>query len=370
MKLGLFMMPLHPSHRLMHEIIEENADKIIHADQIGFDEAWVGEHFSATTEPLSAPMMFMASLLRQTKNIVFGTGVVSLPNHHPAIVAAEAAQFDHLSRGRFIFGIGPSGLASDHELFGNTDMTVRNERMAESIETILKIWGQDPPYDIKGKHWHVKITDAIVPELGVGYMPKPYQKPHPPIAMSAMSPHSSSVKTAALRGWGPISANFCPEYVVASHWGKYVEGCREAGREPTGQDWRVARNILVAESDQQALDWAMDPKGSNHYYFRYLWEVLKRANYTVVMKSDPAMPDEAVTVEGLIESMMIYGSSRTVTEKLLAFRERVGPFSTLLMASMDGSGANRHREWETMRRLATEVLPRVREATRRAPAMA
>jgi len=365
MKIGLFQMPLHPPHRPLHETIEEDGEKIIYADQLGFDEAWVGEHFSATTEPLSSPMMFMASLLRQTRNIVFGTGVVSLPNHHPAIVAAEAAQFDHLSRGRFIFGIGPSGLASDHELFGNTDPAIRGERLMESIDTILKIWSQDPPYDIKGKHWHVKITETIVPELGVGYLPKPYQLPHPPIAMSAMSPFSSSVKTAVIRGWSPISANFCPEYIVASHWTKYVEGCREAGRAATGDDWRVARNVIVAESDQQALDWAMDPNGSNYYYFKYLWEVLKRANYTSVMKPDPQTPDEAITTESLIASMVIFGSSKTVSEKLSEFRDRVGPFGTLLMASMDGSDGNRHREWESMRRLANEVRPKLRVAAPR-----
>lgn len=366
MRLGLLQMPLHPPHRPLYEVIEENYDKVIHADRLGFHEAWVGEHFSATTEPLSSPMMFMASLLKQTKSIVFGTGVVALPNHHPAIVAAEAAQFDHLSRGRFILGIGPSGLASDHELFGNTDPVIRGERMMESIDTILKIWTQDPPYDIPGKHWHVKITEAIVPELGVGYMPKTYQKPHPPIAMSAMSPFSSSVKTAAERGWSAISANFCPEYIVASHWVKFVQGCREAGREPDGKDWRVARNIIVGESDQQALDWVMDPKGSNYYYFDYMWQVLKRANYTAVLKADPNMPDEDVTVEGMIDNMVVYGSSETVAEKILAMRQRVGPFGTLIMASMDGEGANREREWETMRRLATEVVPSIRTETSRA----
>lgn len=362
MRLGLFQMPLHPPHRAMHETIEEDADKIVHADKLGFHEVWVGEHFSATTEPLSSPLMFMASLLHRTRNIKFGTGVVSLPNHHPAIVAAEVAQFDHLSRGRLLFGIGPSGLASDHELFGNTDPTVRNERLMESIDTILKIWSQDPPYDIKGKHWHIKLTEAIVPELGVGYLPKTYQKPHPPVAMSAMSPHSSSVRTAAARGWSPISANFCPEYIIATHWKKYVEGCNDAGRKPTGEDWRVARNIIVAESDEQALDWAMDPKGSNFYYFKYLWEVLKRADYTAVMKSDPKASDDSITVEDLIRAMVIFGSSKSVAEQIQTFRERVGPFGTLLMASMDGSGENRHREWETMRRLATEVIPALGKA--------
>ncbi|MGD9536790.1 MAG: LLM class flavin-dependent oxidoreductase [Alphaproteobacteria bacterium] len=361
MRLGLFQMPLHPPVRPMYETIQEDIDKVVHADKLGFDELWVGEHFSATTEPLANGLIFMASILPRTKNITFGTGVIGLPNHHPAIVAAEVAMFDHMSRGRFMFGIGPSGLASDLEMFGNLDPEIRNERLAESIDIILKIWSQDPPYDIKGKHWHVKITEQIMPELGVGYMPKPYQKPHPPIAMSAMSPFSESVKTAASRGWAPLTANFCPEYVVASHWKKYVEGCEIAGREPTGKDWRVARNIIVGESDQQALDWIMDPKGSNFFYLKYLFEVLKRADYTVVMKENPKMADDEVTVEGMIKSMAIYGSSKTVTEKLLAFRERVGPFGTLLMGSMDGTGANREREWETMRRLATEVVPTMKK---------
>jgi len=362
MQLGLFGMPLHPPHRSLRETLAENTDKIIHADQLGFDEAWIGEHMSCTTEPISAPMIFLASLLPQTKNIRLGTGVIALPNHNPAVVAAEVALFDHMCNGRFMLGIGPGGLASDMELFGVLDGAYRNERMMEAIDTILKIWSQDPPYDIPGKHWHVKLTENIIPELGVGYMPKPLQRPHPPISMTAMSPFSDSVKTAAIRGWGAMSANFCPEYIIASHWKKFVEGCQIAGREPDGRQWRVARNIVVAQSDQEALDRVMDPKGSNYYYFDYLWQVLKRANYTAVMKEDPKAGDDSISVEQLIASMVIYGSPKTVTEKLLALRERTGPFGTLLMASMDGEGVNREREWESMRRLAGEVMPAVRKA--------
>ncbi|WP_206996229.1 LLM class flavin-dependent oxidoreductase [Trinickia mobilis] len=360
MKLGLFQMPLHPANRPFHETLKENARKIIYADKLGFDQAWVGEHFSATTEPIAAPMMFMASLLPQTKNIVFGTGVVALPNHNPVIVAAEAAQFDHMSEGRFMFGIGPSGLSSDHELFGNTDGKVRTEKLLESIDIITRIWQQDPPYDIQGKYWQVKITESIVPSLGIGYMPKPYQRPLPPIAMSAMSPYSSTVKTAAERGWMPISANFCPEYIVASHFKKYVKGFEAVGRAPDGKDWLVARNIVIADSEQEALDAVLDPKGSLYYYFDYLWTVMKRANYTVVMKEDPNSQDDSLTTEDLIRSMTIYGSPATVTEKLAAFRERVGPFGGLLMSSPDGSGPELERQLKTMRHLALDVMPKLR----------
>jgi alkanesulfonate monooxygenase SsuD/methylene tetrahydromethanopterin reductase-like flavin-dependent oxidoreductase (luciferase family) len=240
---------------------------------------------------------------------------------------------------------------------------IRNERLMESIDIILRIWAQDPPYDIVGKHWQVRIVDAIVPSLGVGFMAKPYQKPHPPISMSAMSPNSESVATAAKRGWDVVSANFAPESTLASHWRKYLQGCEASRREPDGRRWRVARNIIIGESDQQGLDWAMDPRGSNHYYFSYLWDVLKRANYTVVMKPDPTIADEDFGIADMIESMVVYGSARTVAEKLAAMRSRVGPFGTLLLAAMDGSGVNHERERATMQRLAEEVMPALRQMT-------
>ncbi|MDQ5897695.1 MAG: hypothetical protein QG612_1781 [Pseudomonadota bacterium] len=365
MKLGLFGMPLHPPSRPAAETYAEDADKVIHADELGFDEVWFGEHMSCTTEPIASPLMFMASLIQRTRQIRFGTGVIALPNHHPAVVAAEVAQFDHMSQGRLMFGIGPGGLASDMELFDVLDNAYRTERMMESIDTIIRLWRQDPPYNIEGKHWKIKLSQTVMPELGVGYIPKPYQLPHPPIMMTAMSPFSDSVKTAGLRGWGPMSANFCPEYVIASHWKKYQEGCELARRQPDGDNWRVARNIVIARSDAEARDRVMDPEGSNYYYFEYLWKVLLAVNYTAVMKDDPKQPDAEVTIEQLIDSMVIYGSPETVTEKLLAFRERTGPFGGLLMASMDGAGVNRAREWESMTLLAREVMPRIRAALAR-----
>jgi len=106
----------------------------------------------------------------------------------------------------------------------------------------------------------------------------------------------------------------------------------------------------------------MDLEGSNYYYFD-LWKVLKSVDYTAVMKSDPKAPDDSISVEQLIDSMVVYGSPRTVLDKLVAFRERTGPFGGLLMTMIDGGGINRAREWESMTRLATEVMPKLREAT-------
>lgn len=287
MNLGMFVMPLHPPHRPAWETCEENVEKLVLADSLGFDEAWIGEHFSATSEPIPAPLIFLSNLISQTRRIKLCTGVINLPNHDPAIVAAEVALFDHLSKGRLIFGIGPGGLASDFELFDNEDLRVRGEKMMEAIDTILQIWSQEPPYDIKGKYYNVKIANAIIPELGVGYMGKPYQMPHPPIGLSAASPNSGSVKTAAMKGWLPVSANFIPESSVASHWQKYLEGCDTVGREPDGKDWRVSRNIVVAETDEEAYARAYDPEGFNYYFFRYVYDVLVRSRLAHSIKPIP-----------------------------------------------------------------------------------
>src|SRR5205085_3474730 len=87
-------------------------------DSLGYDELWVGEHFTAATEPYPSPLMFMTSLLPNTRKLRFGVGTVNAPNHHPARIAAEAAQFDQMSEGRFMLGVGTGSLPTDTEVFG------------------------------------------------------------------------------------------------------------------------------------------------------------------------------------------------------------------------------------------------------------
>jgi alkanesulfonate monooxygenase SsuD/methylene tetrahydromethanopterin reductase-like flavin-dependent oxidoreductase (luciferase family) len=356
MHLGLFMMPLHPPERPMDETLAEDTEKALLADRLGFHELWVGEHFSASSEPIANPMMFMAALAPRT-NLVFATGVINLPNHHPAMVAAEVAQFDHMTQGRFIMGIGPGGLASDWELFGNTDAGLRGRRMLESIDAILKIWSQDPPYDIEGPTWTARIRNAVIPEFGVGAMPKPYRLPHPPIAITARSVDSFGVKAAAERGWGVVSANFVAERVVEGHWRTLSAALAANGKRADGRNWRVARNVCIAPTDAEARDRMFHAEGANRYYFHYLSNLARRAGLLETLKPRADTPDEAVTLEAIIEDCVICGSPRTVLDRLVAFRERVGPFGHMLMAGLDWSGPNAAWEAETMRRLAEEVMP-------------
>jgi alkanesulfonate monooxygenase SsuD/methylene tetrahydromethanopterin reductase-like flavin-dependent oxidoreductase (luciferase family) len=360
MHLGLFMMPLHPPGRPMHATLAEDTEKSLLADRLGFQELWVGEHFSATSEPIPSPLMFMAGLAPRTR-LTFATGVINLPNHHPAVVAAEVAQFDHMTGGRLILGIGPGGLPSDFELFGNTDPMQRGRRMLESIDMILAIWGQDPPYDLAGPTWSTRITQAVIPEFGIGTLPKPWQRPHPPIAITARSADSFGVRMAAERGWGVVSANFVAERIVEGH-GRTLRAALEAqGRPMGGTDWRVARNLCIAGSDAEARERLFDAASSNRYYFHYLSTLARRAGQLGTLKPAADTPDEAVTLEAIIEDCVICGAPATVLDRLVALRDRAGPFDHLLMAGLDWSGPNAAWEAETMRRLAEEVMPRFRQ---------
>jgi alkanesulfonate monooxygenase SsuD/methylene tetrahydromethanopterin reductase-like flavin-dependent oxidoreductase (luciferase family) len=361
MRLGIFMMPVHPPTRSFTETLAEDEEKALYAERLGFDELWLGEHFSAASEPIPSPLMFMAGLLPRTKNLKFGTAVICLPSHDPVKVAAAAAQFDHMSRGRFMLGIGPGGLLSDFELFGNADRGVRARKTMESIDIIQRIWAQDPPYDIKGEFWHVRLTDGIIPALGIGTMPKPFQKPSPPIFMSVSNRNSPTARVAGQRGWGIITGNNMPTNAVAAHWQVYSKACAEAGKPARGENWRVARNIMVAPSEARARDRVFGEDGSNRYFYTYMRQVLDRVGLLSVMKPDPNMPDDAATVEAIAEGCTIYGSPKTFLDKLIAFREEVGPFGTLLMTGLDWSGPNREWERASMQLLAEEVFPKFRQ---------
>lgn len=357
MKLGMFMQPVHDPVRDFSQVIEEDRQSAILADQLGYTECYIGEHITATVEPIASPTTFMATLLHETKQIKFGTGVYCLPQKHPAAVASEAALFDHLSKGRFIMGVGPGALSSDLEMFNTADNN-RGEMVVESLNMILKLWAQDPPYEIKGKYWDISLKDMSRIEFGVGAMPKPFQKPHPPIAISIMSPSSPTAKLAGEHGWIPISgASFVQPRYVRSHWDMYVEGCALAGRRPDPDVWRVCRSIIVADSDQEAEDHVLDPEGPFAFWFSYLISSVRQRNAEFILRPDGREEDETVTWLDIARSQVAYGSPKTVLDKLVALRDQVGPFGTLIQTAHEWTDPALSRR--SMTKLAQEVMPQL-----------
>lgn len=359
MKLSYFTMPLHPPGRDYAETLREDREAILLADELGFHEAFVGEHVTDRAETITSCLVFLASLAYQTRDIKLGSGTVNLPNNHPAAVAAQVAMVDTMLAGRFIFGISPGGLRSDAEVFGNLDRD-RKAMFNEAIEQVLAIWAGEPPYDLEGEFWSVTTRRTMDPDIGQGAILGPYQQPHPPIAVACMSPYSDSVAQAARRGWSIISANFLQPIWVASHWSKLVEGWDGAGRAHDRSSWRVAKSIFVAEDEATARAYAMDPDGPYGYYYRSLMRKLIGNGRPDLFKANKDMPDSDVTHDFVMDSLVICGTPDTVTERILELREATGGFGTLVYAGHDWADETLARQ--SMRLMAEEVLPAVNRA--------
>lgn len=219
MRLGIFMMPLHPLNRDPAQTLQEDREAIILADRLGYYDAFVGEHLTDKAENVTNSFIFLATLIEATRTIKLATGTSNLSQSHPALIAAHAAMFDHLAQGRFIFGVSPGALLSDAEALGmiNED---RNRIFAEAIDVILQIWERDAPYaiDLPGNRFKVTTEKTHVGEIGKGVMYKPYQKPRPEIVGTVVAPFSKGVIAMGERDFHPLSANFLLPHWVPSHW--------------------------------------------------------------------------------------------------------------------------------------------------------
>ena len=361
MNLGMFMMPLHPPGRIPHETLREDQEAIILADQLGFSEAYVGEHVTDLAENVTSCLMFLASVARLTTNIKLGTGTINVPNSHPAAIAAQVAMLDHMLEGRFIMGISPGGLMSDAEVFGNFERD-RLEIFVEGINMVLDIWEGEPPYDLKGKYFNISTARSMIPEIGQGAILKPFQRPRPPIVVTAVAPFSKGVTAAAERGWDPISANFLLPKWVKTHWDSYAQGCETAGRPALPANWRVAKSIFVTDNDDAlAKRYAHTAEGPYHFYFKQL--IRKLVGYggrSNLFKADQSEPDDSINADTVAPKLVIAGSVDSVVDQILALRDDIGDFGTLLYACHDWMDPAMGKRSMTL--MAEQVMPRVNAA--------
>src|SRR5665213_1278865 len=215
MRLGYFTMPVHPLGRDWAQTLQEDREAIILADRLGFYDAFVGEHLTDACENV-------------TKTIKLATGTTNLSQMHPVLIAQNAAMFDHLSKGRFIFGISPGALTSDAEALGLLDED-RNKIFAEAIDVILAIWEREPPYDIDfpDNRFKVAFKKTAARDLGIGIFGKPYQKPRPEIVGTVVAPFSPGCVLMGKRDFHPLSANFLLANHLKSHCTNFAKGKAE-----------------------------------------------------------------------------------------------------------------------------------------------
>ena len=366
MKAGLFLMPSHPPERALYDAHQFDLGVIELADELGYQEAWIGEHFTAPWEPIPSPDLMIAQALTRTRNIKLGAGAHLLPYHHPVELALRIAYLDHLAQGRLLVGIGAGGLQTDAILFDvDFDAGENREMTREALEVLLMLWaGGDAPMEHKTKHWRVEVPDPKEWEwASLKHFLTPFQKPHPPIGVAAASPASQTLKIAGERGYIPMSLGLGPAY-IASHWESVLEGAMRGDREPPSRsEWRLVRDVWVADTDEEAIRAAREGM-LFRAWTEYLYPLFNYGPYPLVagMKHDESVATEDIDLEYMLEHLWLVGSPDTVARKIRKLYEAAGGFGVLLTMVLDNTddrdGWNR-----SMRLLVEEVLPQVADLT-------
>ena len=247
MKFGVFMAPFHRVGENPTLALERDLELLQWLDTLGFDEAWVGEHHSAGWETICSPEVFIATAAERTRNIRLGTGVVSLPYHHPYMVANRMVLLDHLTRGRVMLGVGPGALASDAYMFGINPARQR-EMMDESLGVIMRLFTETDPISHQSD-WF-ELHDATL-QL------RPYQDPHLTVAVaSVQSP--AGVLLAGKHGTSVISLSVPRDLIrrttLKDQWAIAEESAAEHGKTVNRNEWRLSVGCHLAETRKEAFE--------------------------------------------------------------------------------------------------------------------
>jgi limonene 1,2-monooxygenase len=244
MRFGIFLAPFHSLLENPTLAIERDFELIDALDRLDYDEAWIGEHHSAGFEIIPSPEVFIAAAAQRTRHIRLGTGVSSLPYHHPLMLADRMQQLDHQTRGRVMFGVGPGALPSDAVMLG-IDPLRQRDMMDEALDVIVRL--------LRGEAVSHK-SDWFTLEEARLQLP-PYTRPHMEMAVAAMvSP--SGPRAAGKYGIGMLSIGTVMKTAymsLSTAWGIVEEMAREHGKQVSRRDWRIVTPMHIAETREKAL---------------------------------------------------------------------------------------------------------------------
>ena len=282
LKFGAFLAPHHPlgEHPMLQ--FQRDLDFVARLDRLGYDEFWCGEHHSSGWEMIASPEMFLAAAGQRSERIMLGTGVVSLPYHHPFNVAQRIAQLDHMTKGRAMFGSGPGALPSDAHTLGIDPMGQRDQQ-DEALGVIIRLLRGEERFSYESE-WFT-LRDAQLQLL-------PLQEDMPMVTASSISP--SGMKIAGKFGIGVLSiASASSEGLqsLPTQWSFAEEAAAEHGKTVDRKDWRVLMSWHLAESKEQARKEARD--GLHRWHNEYTVRVLGRPGATRVDDPDELLAQVA-----------------------------------------------------------------------------
>ncbi len=359
MQYGYFTMPLHPPGSDYTHTLEEDLEQIVVLDQLGYQEAWIGEHFTSGWENIPAPDLLIAKAIPLTKNIILGTGVSCLPNHDPFLLAHRIAMLDHLAKGRFYWGVGAGSFIGDFEAFGiNPKSGEQRDLTNESLDFILNLWNNPEPGIYGNNRWKFCVPKPQN-DVGLGVHVKPYQKPHPPIAVAGITESSGTLRIAGERAWIPMSINFATKDVLKTHWASVEEGAGKSGEIANRSKWRIARDLYVAETTEEARRDVKEGTLTRDFIDYFFKIVPKIRGNLDIFKVDKTMPDSDVTPDYMMDNLWIVGGPDEVAKKLRQLYEDVGGFGVLLAM---GHEWHPKGHWvRSMTLLANDVMPKLKD---------
>jgi limonene 1,2-monooxygenase len=340
MRFGVFLAPYHEPGENPTVALERDLELIVRLDELGYDEAWVGEHHSTGWETIAAPELVLAAAAERTRHIRLGTGVVSLPYHHPLMVADRIVLLDHLTRGRINFGVGPGGHLTDARMLG-IDPNLLRPRMAEALEVVVRLFTETEPFSVE-RDWF-SLTDAVL-QL------RPYQRPYPPIAVTSMeSPagmvlagrHGAGVLSLAVaRGpRGPID--------LAAQWRTAEEEAERAGTAVDRAEWRIVMPVHVADTRAEAIAQTRD--GAAAFVMDYTQGVTGRP-------SPVPGPRDAIAEQMTEMGAWVIGTPDDLVAAIERLQERSGGIGGLMITATDW--APREAVLRSYELIARHVAPR------------
>ncbi|HEY0647099.1 LLM class flavin-dependent oxidoreductase [Phenylobacterium sp.] len=341
MRFGAFLAPHHPIGE--HPMLQMRNDIKFAAllDSLGYDEFWVGEHHSTGWEMIASPEMFLAGVAQHTHRIGLGTGVVSLPYHHPFNVAQRMVQLDHMSGGRVIFGTGPGALPSDAYMLGIDPMTQR-DRQDEAIGVLKRLFaGERVTHE---SDWFT-LKDARLQLF-------PLQEELPMVTASSISP--SGMTLAGKYGIGVLSIGSNSDAGLAAlptQWGFAEEAAKKHGKTVDRKDWRVLMTWHIAETREQAI--AESAKGLMHWHNEYTVGTLMRPGAEAFRSPEEAVEQTAFSPG----SAAVIGTPDDLVAAIRKLSASAGGFGTVLGFVHDWANReNTNRSWELVARY---VIPEV-----------
>jgi limonene 1,2-monooxygenase len=339
---GAFLAPHHPigEHPMLQ--FRRDLDLVELLDRLGYDEFWCGEHHSTGWEIIASPEMFLAAAAERTRRIRLGTGVISLPYHHPFNVAQRMVQLDHMSGGRAIFGSGPGALPSDAYMLG-IDPLVQRDRQDEALGVIRRLLAGEPRFSYECEWFTLK--DAALQLL-------PLQEEMPCVVASMVSP--SGMTLAGKHGIGILSIGSMSTaglQALPTQWSFAEEAAAKNGRTVDRRNWRVLLSFHVAETREDAA------REAKHGLFRWHNE------YTVGTLMRPGAeafktPDDAVRQTAMVEgSAAVIGTPDDLVATIRQLREVTGGFGTVIGFVHDWANPEAtRRSWDLV---ARHVIPEV-----------